>query len=336
MPTIDDVAREARVGIGTVSRVINHSPLVSDELRQRVLAAIERLDYRPSAAARAFGRRRTHTLEVLIPLFVRSLFLELLRGVEDALASTEYTLLARTMANSADRERAFEECCSSSRADGALMLWTLPTDGLIDRLALQPFPVVLVNVVDPRFKCVAVDHAVAAQQAVEYCARIGHERIALVDRPVDLFDSTSAGICERGYRETMSGAGLNVPDGYTHTAEPTQASGSQALDALFALPEPPTAVIAASEPQAIGVFLAARERGWHVPGDLSIVGYSDSPYVEYLGLTIVDVPVRDIGREATRMLLGAVADPSATPRTTYRPTEMVVRRTCGPPPVRRG
>src|SRR5262249_51890398 len=132
VPTIDDVAREAGVGIGTVSRVLNHSPFVSHDMRQRVLAAIERLGYQPSRVARAFGRRQTHTLEVLAPLFLGNFFLEILRGIEEALTGDEYTLLARTLATAEDRQRAFEECCSRGSADGALLLWTPPTDALLD------------------------------------------------------------------------------------------------------------------------------------------------------------------------------------------------------------
>jgi len=336
MPTIADVAREAGVGIGTVSRVLNNSPLVSEQLRQRVLAAIARLEYRPSSAARAFGRRRTQTLELLVPLFIGSLFLELLRGIEDALVGTDYTLLARTMKRAEDRERAFDACCSRSRADGALVLWTVPTRQFVERLAADPFPVVLLNVVDPRLWSVAVDHTAAASRAVEYCLGLGHRRVALVDRHLDVFDSTSPGICGRGFREALAGAGVSLADGYQRMAEPGQAGGARALDALLSLPEPPTAVVAASDEQAVGVFLAARERGWQVPRDLSIVGYSDSQYTQYLGLTTIDVPVHEIGRAATRALLGAVADPSAAPRTIYRPTQLLVRHTCGPPRAGRG
>src|SRR5205823_10780631 len=188
--------------------------------------------------------------------------------------------------------------CSRGRADGALVLWLLPTQRLMERLSAAPFPVVLLNVVDPHMWSVAVDHDAAARSAVEYCIGIGHRRIALVDRPVDVFDSASAGICGRGYRETMSAAEFDPPDGYEHMAELSQSGGAQALEAFMVLREPPTAIVAASDVQAIGLLLAARERGWRVPGDLSIVGYSDSPNAEYLGLPPLDVPLREIRRAA--------------------------------------
>src|SRR5205807_1314175 len=115
----------------------------------------------------------------------------------EALVATDYTLLARTIADAEERDRAFEDCCSRSRADGALALWLVPTDRLVERLAGAVFPVVLLNVVDPRLWSVAVDHDAAARSAVEYCMGIGHRRIALVDRAVDVFDSAGAGICGR-------------------------------------------------------------------------------------------------------------------------------------------
>src|SRR5947199_4932207 len=123
MPTIMDVARDAGVGIGTVSRVINNSPLVSEAMRQRVLAVIERLGYQPSPIARAFGRRRTDKLDVLVPLFAQSFVLEILRGVEDSLADTDYALIVRTVQDAGERDRVFQECCVRGRTDGAFLVW---------------------------------------------------------------------------------------------------------------------------------------------------------------------------------------------------------------------
>jgi DNA-binding LacI/PurR family transcriptional regulator len=333
MPTIEDVAREARVGVGTVSRVINGSPLVSEARRRRVLAAIERLGYRPSAVARAFATRRTRAIEVIVPLFLGAIFLQVLEGIQDALGQNDHTLLTRTVGNREERDRAFDECCNPGRADGALALWLVPSRTLADRMTAERFPVVLLNVRDPAFSSVGVDHDVSARHAVEYCAGLGHRRIALVDRPEDVFDPDARGICEVGYCDAVVRAGLRVPDGYHQKTELSQAGGAAALARLSELPEPPTAVVVASEPQAIGVLQAARQRGWRVPEDLSVVGYSDSPYAEYLGLTTIGVPVREIGREATRVLFSIIAEPAAAPRTITQQTQLLVRRTCGPPRV---
>jgi DNA-binding LacI/PurR family transcriptional regulator len=331
MPTISDVARAAGVGIGTVSRVINRSPLVSKATRQRVQAAIERLGYQPSPIARAFGRRTTHKLELLVPLFAAAFFLDILRGIEAALADSEYTLLMRTIDGPADRDRVFDACCRRRVADGVLVVWTPPTEAFIDHLASEALPAVLLNAVHARLWSVAVDHTAAAHRAVTYCLGLGHRRIALVDRFADPFASAGPGVCELGYRTALADAGLSVPTGYEHLVPLNPHAASSAFRALQALHAPPTAIVVGSDTQAVGVLDAARSAGLQVPRDLSIVSYNDNPVTQYLGLTTMRVPLRDLGRQATAILVAALAEPGAPPTTTYLPAELLVRRTCAPP-----
>ena len=332
MPTISDVARAAGVGTGTVSRVLNGSALVSEATRQRVLAAVERLGYQPNPIARAFGRRRSHTLELLVPLYITSFFLDVLAGIQAALASTDYTLIVRTINGPRERERAFRECCARGRTDGALLVWLGPTSEFVERIEEEHFPVVLLNAVHPRLWSVVADHVQAAAIAVSYCSGLGHRRIALVDRLEDPFDQGSPGICQRGFFEAMAARQLNVPAEYKRVADPSARAGAAAVDALLGLPEPPTAVVAGCEAQALGALDAARSHGARVPQDLSIVGYNDNDYARDLGLTSVTLPLDQIGRQAADLLLEALADSTAKPTTRYVPTTLAVRGTCGPPP----
>src|SRR5690242_5101664 len=152
-----DVAREAGVGIGTVSRVINGSPLVSPTTRQRVIAAIGRLGYQPSPIARAFGGRRTDKLEVLVPSVAEGFALELLRGIQDALVDTDYTLLVRTIDNASERDRVFADCCQRGRTEGAILVWMPPTQALVERTAADTFPIIALNASHPRIASVVVD-----------------------------------------------------------------------------------------------------------------------------------------------------------------------------------
>src|SRR5436190_1958034 len=130
--------------------------------------------------------------------------LEVMRGVEAELAHSPYTLLVRTIEGADDRERVFGECCRRTASDGVLVVWVRPTEQFTQRVADEGLLPVLMNAVDPRLWSVAVNHAVAAEQAVTYCLERGHRRIALVDRLEDPFDPASGGICEHGYRETMA------------------------------------------------------------------------------------------------------------------------------------
>jgi DNA-binding LacI/PurR family transcriptional regulator len=331
-PTIADVAREARVGIGTVSRVLNASPLVSPATRMRVQAAMERLRYQPSPIARAFGGRRTHTIDVLVPLFAQAFFLELFAGIEDAIADAKYRLRIRMMETRRDRDRQFAECCIRGQSDGALVVWVPPTDSLVDCLTENGVPLVLVNAAHPRLSTVAVDHDAAAARAVTYCAGLGHRRIGLIDRLQDPFADAGESVCRTGYLRGLAEASLSRLEAYERLASLDARGGGAAMETLLALEQPPTAVIVGSDAQAIGALSAARAQGWRVPHDVSVVAYNDNDVVRYLGLTTIQVPLRALGRLATEKLLAAVADPNLPPSTTYLPTELVVRKTCAPPP----
>lgn len=336
MATIFDVAREAGVGIGTVSRVLNGSPLVSEATRQRVEDAMTRLHYRPSSVARAFGRRRTERVEVLVPHFVEPFFFDLLLGIEDALADadSEYSLHIRAMTDAADRDRVFAECCRKNNVDGVLVLWTPPTEGFVERLERDRMPVVLVNAVHPSLPSVGVDHDRSAVQAVEYCSRIGHRRIALVDRFVDPFAGSGPGVCQEGYRAASSTAGLVMAPEYEEVVALTSEAAGDAVSRLLDLPEPPTAILVGSDVQAIGALQAARARGRQVPRDLSLVAYNENSVSRYLGLTTIRLPLRVLARQGLQLLLQRVQEPNLAASVTYLDTELVVRGTCAPPPGR--
>src|SRR6266540_5853230 len=157
MSTIEDVARAAGVGLGTASRALNGSPGVAGQTRERVLAAARELGYQRSPIARAFSRQRTNTLEILVPYLTRHFYMEVLRGVEEALADTDYSIVIRSMEHLADRDRAFAACCVRGRADGVLFVSVLPSDEVVERLELGAFPAVVVDGVRPGVSSVAVD-----------------------------------------------------------------------------------------------------------------------------------------------------------------------------------
>src|SRR5207253_2131385 len=111
--------------------------------------------------------------------------------------------------------------------------------------------------------------------------------------------------------------GLSAAPDYRRLADFSAAGGAAALNSLLTLPEPPTAIVAGSDVQAVGIVEAARGRGWRVPADLSVVGYNDSEFARFLGLTTVQVPVREMGRQATQVLLNALARPDGEPKGSY-------------------
>jgi LacI family transcriptional regulator len=333
-PTIRDVAREAGVGLGTVSRVLGGHPHVGDETRQRVTAAIERLGYHPSTSARALSRGRTHTIEVIVPLLTRYYYFEVLRGVLVVVANTDYCLNIRVLERPTDREQAFVQVDRRGHPDGLLLVRVRPSGDLVARLARAGVPAVLVDAPYPDLPDVGADHRAAAMMMMEHLLSLGHRRVALADRPDDPFDASVLRARRQGYRDALARAGIRHRSEYEQPAEWSAEGGAAALDALLALTEPPTAVFAGSDTQAIGVLERARQRGLTVPGDLAVCGYGDIELARYLGLTTVRVPMRAMGERATASLLEAIEHRGGTPTQVRLPAELVVRSTCGAPTAR--
>lgn len=331
MPTIRDVAREAGVGVGTVSRVLGGRPRVAPETRARVEAAVQRLGYRPSSAARALSRRRTHTLEVVVPLVTRHFYVEVLRGIEAALAETDYALVIRTIERTVAREHALTALGHGDRADGVIVVSLTPTTGLRERLAAARLPAVLVDAAHPDLPGVAVDHASAAAAANRYLIGLGHRRVALVDQPEEALAPAQSRDRERGYRIALAEAGVRPRPEYEVSSDSSPEGGMAAAEALLSLPEPPTAVFVGSDTQAVGVIEAARRLGRRVPRDLSVVGYGDIEMSRHVGLTSVRVPVRELGRRGVELLLVALEGPLDPPHQILLDAELIVRRSAAAP-----
>jgi DNA-binding LacI/PurR family transcriptional regulator len=329
MPTIRDVAREAGVGVGTVSRVIGGRPRVAPATRERVEAAVARLDYRPSPVARALSQQRTQTLEVVVPLITRDFYVEVLRGIEAALAATDYTLLIRTIERPAERDGVFAALGEGERADGVLIVSQEPPASFLARLGKRPAPVVLVDATHPQLTSVAVDHQAAALRAVRHLLGLGHRRIALVDHAAMPFAQGSPAGRRRGYRLALTEAGLRPRRSDEVVAAFSPFGGEEAVAALLARPDPPTAVFAGSDVQAMGVLAGARRLGRRVPEDLAVVGYNDIELAGYLGLTTVRVPMRELGRRGVDLLVTAIEAPATAPAHVLLTSELVVRATCG-------
>jgi DNA-binding LacI/PurR family transcriptional regulator len=312
-----------------VSRVISGHGKVAPATRERVEAVIARMGYRPNPAAQALSRHRTDTLEVVVPLFTRDFYVEVLRGIEIALSQTGYSLLIRTIERPADRDGVFDALAIPGRADGAIIVSHAPTPDLLQRIERDHVPVVLVDAQHQSLPSVAVDHESAAATAVRHLIGQGHRRIALVDHAMSAFAQGSPAGRRRGYRLALAEAGLPVEPANEVVAEFSPAGGEEALRGLLSQPEPPSALFVGSDRQASGIVAAAWRQGLRVPGDLAIVGYNDIDLAAYLDLTTMRVPMREMGERGVHMLLAALGGQGATPSHVLLPAELVVRGSSG-------
>lgn len=331
--TIRDVAKRAGVGIATVSRVLNGNPSVSEETRQRVLQAIEELNYTPNPIARRLSTGRTWTVGVLVPFFTLPEFVKRLQGIQHALAESAYDLVLFNIENPAQRDKYFLDLSRNNRVDGLLILSLVPGEGQVSAFEEAGIPLVLVDAVHPDLSRVTVDHVKGGELAAEHLIALGHRRIAFVGSPADddPFHFAAPHQCFQGYRRALDAAGIPLREEYHLRGAYGRENAREMGRALLSLDEPPSAVFAASDTQAIGVMEAARERGLRVPEDLSVVGYGDLRDAEYLNLTTVHQPLFESGVEAVNLLLELIEDPPREPVVVELPIHVVARGTTASP-----
>jgi LacI family transcriptional regulator len=333
--TIRDVAKQAGVGLGTVSRVINENPSVSENTRQRVLQAIDDLGFRPSPIARSLSLGRTHTIAAMVTFLTRPATVERLRGVELTIAGSEYDLIVFNIETPERRDTAFLDVAWHKRVDGLLVISLPPTPESLDQLRHAKLPLVLIDVNRPdleSFPRVIVDDVNGSRQAVEYLIGLGHRRIGFISDPLDdPYAFTSSRDRFTGYKEALRNAGLTLdPQLHRHGEHGRFTAGELARE-MLQLKEPPTAIFAASDTQALGMLETARSNGLRVPQDLSVMGYDDIDLAEYLKLTTVRQQLFESGQAGVQMLLECIADPDGSPRCEVLATELVVRGTTAPP-----
>jgi LacI family transcriptional regulator len=330
-PTIADVAERAGVGVSTVSRVMNDGQ-VSVPARERVLAAMAELAYRPRASAQALASGSTGTVGLVIPFFTHPSAVERVRGVLAAMEETPFDLVVCDVADPAQRDAYLGRRAPINRSDGLLIVSLAPRDDEADALLAAGAPVVLVDAQHPRLPRVVTDDAQGGELATRHLLELGHERIAFLgDESDPRYGFVSSRLRCEGYRRALAVAGVPVRDELQRTGPHGRTVAHRLTSELLALPEPPTAIFAASDTQALGVLEAAGTAGVDVPGELSVVGFDDLAVAAYVGLTTVAQPLFESGRRGLERLLALVAGADSGPLEEQLALRLEVRRTTAPP-----
>ncbi|MGW0121222.1 LacI family DNA-binding transcriptional regulator [Streptomyces sp. NPDC003327] len=331
-PTLEEVAARAGVGRGTVSRVINGSPKVSEQAKAAVERAVAELGYVPNRAARALAGSRTDAVALVIPetearLFAEPYFLDIIRGVSSELADADKQLLLTLIRSDQERQR-FEQYLAAQRVDGVLLVSVHGDDPLPDQVRALGLPAVLNGrrTEDESVAFVDSDNTGAGRTAVAHLAARGRRAVATITGPLDMYGAR----CRlAGYREGLAEAGLTADEALVATGDYTEEGGRRAMRALLERRPDLDAVFAASDVMAAGARAVLREAGRRVPEDVALVGVDDSAVARLMDppLTSVRQPIEEMGRAMARILLQEIAAPSGPDEQPRRmlPTELVVR-----------
>jgi LacI family transcriptional regulator len=337
-PTIKDVAREAGVSIATVSYVLNgKNSFVSQETRRQVIETAKRIGYRPNATARNLQANRTRLIgyswhEIPKNQRMNSVLDTFTYYLAQAAESYEYHLLTFTHPHGRPLE-VYDQLMLTARVDAFVLADTVRNDERIKHLIEVGFPFIGFGRSNPdwTFHWVDTDNQRGMREAVEYLLQLGHRRIAMAAWPEE---SITGNFRLAGYLEAMSNAGLPVLPEYIVRGEHSEQAGRDALAFWWQLPaeQQPTAVVAVSDPVAIGVMYEAESRGLVIGRDLSVIGFDDTPMAVYLrpALTTVEQPIPEVGRALMTMLEAILKNREPDPPTRLIPPRLIIRNSCGP------
>jgi LacI family transcriptional regulator len=304
-----------------------------------VLDTARKLDYAPSAAARTLVKRRSQLIGVVLytgaehPDIGHPFFQDVLVGLKHGIGARGYDLLlfaTEQPHSSGDGAHSYLRRARQHRVDGVVLMGVDRTDPEVARLLEADIPLIGVDldVSGPRATYVASDNVGGARLAVRHLHDLGHRRIATVNGPEDSKPGADRLL---GFRAELQALGLEGRAGYEQPGDFYTESGETAMQALLALPEPPTAVFAASDLMAVGAIKVARDAGMTVPGDLAVVGFDDIQLASLLdpSLTTIRQDKFGLGLAATRALVDQIENPDVTPPVLTLPVELVVRASSG-------
>ena len=334
MATIREVARIAGVSHATVSHVLNNTRFVAEETRERVLAAMDELNYRPNALARSLRSGKTNTIGLVLPDSSNPFFADIGRSIENAAFKLGYNVFLCNTEGDTHRERLYVDVLSKKQVDGIIFVAAGDQADSLNFLVNQEMPVVLVDrdLPDCEVDAVLTDNRQGGYLATQHLIELGHRRIACITGPSRI---TPGAERVNGYCEALEEAGIPYDDALVLSGNYHPNSGLRAATALFNLDFPPTAIFALNDLMAVGALRAAVKIGCRVPDDVAIIGYDDIEFASFVNppLSTIAQPKTEIGFQAANILAGRIAD---TARPTCRivlPPELIVRESTSPEPI---
>jgi len=332
MPTIYDIAKQAGVSAGTVSRALSRPEKVLPATRERIERAVAELGYVPNVAARTLKTQRSGKILVTVPDIANPFFAQILQGAEEAAQAAGYAVLLGDTQHQPEREERYAQMLRRNEADGMIVLGHRlpPTAWKIVKQLGAAAPVVNGCEFDPTLgiPSVHIDNAAAARAAMEHLYGLGHERVAVVGGPPDnplhqqRLEGAKAVARARGRLRLLRIApgDFSVESGYA------------AARKLLGDASAPTAAFCFSDQMALGVLAACRDLGIRVPEDFSVVGFDDLASSRYLSppLTTISQPMRQIGIRAVNLLL-AIIETVEVPRQQTLDFSLMLRGSTAAP-----
>lgn len=335
--TIRDVANKAGVSVTTVSRVLNGKDDISQETSRKVLAIVQDLGYASSLAARGMRSHKLNLIGLILHDVASFYSQEIMRGVNRVIAQLDKDLIIYTSGgmdreNVAQHERHYVALLNGSITDGAIVVTPTATQFTTH----APLVIIDPNTETPDYPALIGANQKGALAAMNYLTGLGHRRIGHITGELKL---VSANRRLQGYKDGLAAAGIPLNEALIEIGDYTTETAVVCARKLLSLPERPTAIFAANDNSAIGVYEAATELGLNIPTDLSVIGFDNLREIDCLNphLTTIDQSLEEMGALATEMIVKLVrGEPLPNPAdegNLYKvPTRLVIRESCAPVP----
>ena len=323
--SIKDIARLANVSHSTVSRALRGSRLISDQTTERIRRIAMESGYRASAAARSLVTRRSGTIGVVVTNISDPFAAEVVQGIEDAANVHGISVFLANSNADANREVSVVHSFEERRVDGIVVTSSRVGAEYAAVLSQTRIPIVLLNNQHPGgfLHSVMIDNKRSSREITDHLVDLGHRRIAYIG---DRFGQQSDAERMTGFRLALKRGGIKLRRDFVTHGDGKPEEGERAMDRLLRLKPAPTAVFCYNDMTALGAMHAARAHGLKIPRDVSVAGFDDVFFAQYLDppLTTVRQPMREMGRRAMETLMLVLAG-TACPLDIKVPGELIVR-----------
>ncbi len=306
--TINDIAKMAGVSKATVSRVLNDSKPVSEEIRQKVLDVIEKTEYQPSSVARSLTTRKTKLIGVLIPDVSNPVFSKIIEGIESEANKHDYNILLCNSRYSEEKELKYLDILKDKEVDGIILNSYHASDKVSKKLKAIDKPTVLIGTQldQTTYPIVRIDNEKAAYEAVSFLASSGHCKIGMIHGPKH---DPIAGIARfKGYCAALDAHEIQLDEKLLYEGHFKLMDGYEGAQKLIKMNPEMTALFCANDEMAIGAIKGLIDLGMHVPDDISIIGFDDIDIAGIYApsLTTISQPFREKGKSAMRVILSLI------------------------------
>jgi LacI family transcriptional regulator len=334
--TISDVAQTSGVSKSTVSHVINQTRFVEDDTRQRVLRAIQDLNYRPSSIARSLVSRRTGTAGLLISDVGNPFYPDVILGVEEVALANGYSIFLCNTGYDLNRGMKFIHSLIDRSVDGIMFMSSNMSIEMIAEVYQNAIQMVVLDWgsanVSEMAATITIDFNLGILEAVQHLVALGHQRIAFAGGPASMW---TAKVRKQAFLDAVQFCRPAIQESILVEGDLRIEGGYQAFRELASLSPRPSAVIAANDLTALGILWAARNAGYRLPQDLSVIGLDDIELASRVApaLTTIALPRYEIGRLAMQNLLSLIREPLEPKNNQKVATRLIVRDSTAPAPV---